>query len=81
VRQAPLTSRPSGRSSIDPSNNDKEHLDQQLINADKIEKIMMKNRQIIAEQQAILGNYRANYEKLYSKYRHLKDVRHKELRA
>lgn len=56
-------------------------MDQQLINADKIEKIMMKNRQIIAEQQAILGNYRANYEKLYSKYRHLKDIRHKELRA
>ena len=80
MRQAPLTTRPSGRTSIDPSNKDNEHLDQRLMNADKIEKIMMKNRQIIEEQKAILGNYRANYEKLYSKYRHLKDVRLKGLK-
>lgn len=42
---------------------------------------MNKNRQIIQEQKEIMTNYKSNYEKLYGKYKDLKEKKYKAVRA
>lgn len=45
-----------------------------------IDRIMAKNRQIIQEQKDILRNYQSNYERLYNKYKNLKEVKYRQLK-
>ena len=45
-----------------------------------IDRIMAKNRQIIQEQKDILRNYQSNYERLYNKYKNLKETKYRQLK-